>query len=52
MFWGVHCFPHIILHNAGFCLESKASKSNDEEIGIEKVKDEDIDIKERTEDST
>lgn len=27
-------FPSIILHNPGFCLESKDSKSNDEEIGI------------------
>lgn len=30
-------FPSIILHNPGFCLESKDSKSNDEEIGIKKV---------------
>lgn len=33
------------MHNAGFSLEGKASKSNDEEIGTEKVK-------ERAEDST
>lgn len=30
-------FPSIILHNPEFCLESKDSKSNDEEIGIKKV---------------
>lgn len=38
----MHCFPSKILHNVGFCLESKAGeskagKSNDEEISIEKV---------------
>lgn len=33
----MHYFPNIVLHNIGFCLESKAGKSNDEEISIEKV---------------
>jgi len=31
-------FPNIIVHNAGFSLENKASKNTDEETGTEKVK--------------
>lgn len=38
----MHRFPNIIVHNAGFSLESKAIKNTDEETGI----------KEGTEDNT
>lgn len=48
----MHCFPNTILQNAEYCLEGKASQSNDEEISTEMVKDKDTGIKERTEDST